>query len=135
MIFSFLVLSCSKDKEIVYAPSKKVDAFIIYKEGMEAFEVNDFFYASKKFTEAELNFKNIDLAEIFITSQAKISEGEGPENAFRLSENKIVSVLCSIAEGKKCNRSWKILPEVGTDPDYPDLSIRDADVMREISDK
>ena len=80
-------------------------------------------------------FKNIDLAEIFITSQAKISEGEGPENAFRLSENKIVSVLCSIAEGKKCNRSWKILPEVGTDPDYPDLSIRDADVMREISDK
>lgn len=45
-------------------------------------------------------FKNIDLAEIFITSQAKISEGEGPENAFRLSENKIVSVLCSIAEGK-----------------------------------
>ena len=62
MIFSFLVLSCSKDKEIVYAPSKKVDAFIIYKEGMEAFEVNDFFYASKKFTEAELNFENIDLA-------------------------------------------------------------------------
>ena len=80
-------------------------------------------------------FKNIDLAEIFITSQAKILEGEGPENAFRLSENNIVSVLCHVAEGKKCNRSWKILPEVGTDPDYPDLSIRDANVMREISDK
>ena len=80
-------------------------------------------------------FRNIDLAEIFITSQAKLTEGEGPENAFRLSENNIVSVLCSIAEGKKCNRSWKILPEVGSDPDYPDLSIRDADVMREISGK
>ena len=80
-------------------------------------------------------FKNIDLAEIFITSQAKITEGEGPENAFRLSENNIVSVLCSIAEGNKCNRSWKILPEVGKDPDYPDLSIRDANVMREISDR
>ena len=26
---------------------------------MEAFEVNDFFYASKKFSEAELNFENI----------------------------------------------------------------------------
>ena len=80
-------------------------------------------------------FRNIDLAEIFITSQAKLTEGEGPENAFRLSENNIVSVLCSIAEGKKCNRSWKILPEVGSAPDYPDLSIRDADVMREISGK
>ena len=62
IIFSFLVLSCSKDKEIDYEPSKKVDAFAIYKEGMEAFEVNDFFYASKKFSEAELNFENIDLA-------------------------------------------------------------------------
>ena len=62
IIFSFLVLSCSKDKKIVYEPSLKVDAFAIYKEGLEAFELNDFFYASKKFSEAELNFENIDLA-------------------------------------------------------------------------
>ena len=62
IIFSFLVLSCSKDKKIVYEPSPKVDAFAIYKEGLEAFELNDFFYASKKFSEAELNFENIDLA-------------------------------------------------------------------------
>ena len=27
------------------------------------------------------------------------------------------------------------ITEVGSDPDYPDLSIRDADVMREISGK
>ncbi|MBN44574.1 MAG: isoleucine--tRNA ligase, partial [Rhodobiaceae bacterium] len=97
---------------------------------LEAFP--NVFISSNEYLEI---FKNIDLAEIFITSQAKISEGEGPENAFRLSENNIVSVLCSVAEGKKCNRSWKILPEVGTDKDYPDLSIRDANVMREISDK
>ena len=50
IIFSFLVLSCSKDKKIVYEPSLKVDAFAIYKEGLEAFELNDFFYASKKFS-------------------------------------------------------------------------------------
>jgi len=97
---------------------------------LEAFP--NIFISSNEYLEI---FNNIDLAEIFITSQAKISEGEGPENAFRLSENNIVAVLCSVAEGKKCNRSWKILPEVGTDPDYPDLSIRDANVMREISDK
>jgi isoleucyl-tRNA synthetase len=35
------------------------------------------------------------------------------------------------AEGRKCARSWKILPEVGSDPDYPDLSPRDAEAMRE----
>ena len=29
---------------------------------MEAFESNDFFYASKKFSEAEINFEDIDLA-------------------------------------------------------------------------
>ena len=62
IIFSFLILSCSKDKKIVYEPSKKVDAFAIYEEGLKAFEINDFFYASKKFSEAELNFKDIDLA-------------------------------------------------------------------------
>ena len=57
-----MVLSCSKDKKIVYEPSAKVDAFAIYEEGLKAFEINDFFYASKKFSEAELNFENIDLA-------------------------------------------------------------------------
>ncbi len=62
ILFSFIVLSCSKDKKVVYKPSAKVDPFVIYKEGMDAFETNDFFYASKKFTEAELNFTNIDLA-------------------------------------------------------------------------
>ena len=62
IIFSFLIISCSKDKKIVYEPSAKVDAFSIYEEGLKAFETNDFFYASKKFSEAELNFENIDLA-------------------------------------------------------------------------
>ena len=33
------------------------------------------------------------------------------------------------AEGHKCARSWRILPEVGTDPRYPDLSLRDADAV------
>ena len=62
IIISFFAFSCSKDKKIVYEPSKKVDAYAIYKEGMRAFEVNDYFYASKKFSEAELNFENVDLA-------------------------------------------------------------------------
>ena len=79
--------------------------------------------------------RNIDLPEIFITSQAELRSEEGPKNAFTLDDISDVSVICEIAEGNKCNRSWKILPEVGTDNDYPDLSLRDADVMREINVK
>jgi len=35
------------------------------------------------------------------------------------------------AQGKKCARSWKVLPSVGSDPDYPDVSPRDAKALRE----
>ena len=35
------------------------------------------------------------------------------------------------AEGRKCARSWKIPPDVGTDPDYPDVTPRDAAALRE----
>ena len=58
-IFLFIIIlatSCSKEK-IVYEPTTKIDPYLIYKEGIEALEKNDYFYASKKFTEAELNFK------------------------------------------------------------------------------
>ncbi len=33
---------------------------------------------------------------------------------------------------KRCARSWKRRPDVGSDPDWPDLSARDAAVMKEI---
>ena len=90
------------------------------------------FISDKEYCEI---FNNIDLAEIFITSQAVLKEGEGPANAFKTVDMKMVSVVCGLSEGGKCSRSWKILPEVGTDPDYPDLSIRDAEVIREISEQ
>ena len=61
-LISLIVLSCSKDTKVVYQQSEKLDPFVIYKEGLEAFEINDFFYASKKFSEAELNFENVDFA-------------------------------------------------------------------------
>jgi isoleucyl-tRNA synthetase len=31
---------------------------------------------------------------------------------------------------KRCARCWKRRPDVGSDPAYPDLSARDAAVMR-----
>jgi isoleucyl-tRNA synthetase len=74
---------------------------------------------------------DIDLAEIAITSAATLVEGDGPPGAFRLDDVKGVAVEVRLAEGKKCARSWKILPSVGSDPAYPDVSPRDAQALRE----
>jgi isoleucyl-tRNA synthetase len=74
-----------------------------------------------------------DMAEIAITSAANVIQGEGPAEAFRLDEVKGVSVVFKKAEGRRCARSWKISPDVGSDPDYPDLSPRDAQAMRELT--
>ena len=56
---------------------------------------------------------------------------EGPDDAFRLDEVPGVAVEVELAEGKKCARSWRISEEVGSDPDFPDLSPRDAEAVRQ----
>jgi len=74
-------------------------------------------------------FDGLDAAEVFRTSQARLLEGEGPAPAFRLEHIGGVAVEPLKADGRKCARSWRILPEVGSDPRYPDLSLRDADAV------
>ena len=74
---------------------------------------------------------DLDLAEVAITSAATLVQGEGPPDAFRLEDVKDVAVVVGLAQGKKCARSWKILPSVGSDPAYPDVSPRDAQALRE----
>jgi isoleucyl-tRNA synthetase len=73
----------------------------------------------------------IDLAEICITSAATLVKDEGPANAFRLPDVAGVAVVPNLAEGSKCARSWKILNTIGADPEYPDVSPRDAQALRE----
>ncbi|MEO1160338.1 MAG: class I tRNA ligase family protein, partial [Pseudomonadota bacterium] len=74
---------------------------------------------------------DIDMAEICITSAAAVEQGEGPADAYRLDEVRGVSVVPAMARGTKCARSWKVLPEVGSDAEYPDVTPRDADALRE----
>jgi isoleucyl-tRNA synthetase len=73
----------------------------------------------------------VDLAEVCITSAATLVSDEGPANAFRLPDVSGVAVVPNLAEGTKCARSWKILATVGADPEYPDVSPRDAKALRE----
>ncbi|MGZ3409098.1 MAG: isoleucine--tRNA ligase [Xanthobacteraceae bacterium] len=74
---------------------------------------------------------DVDLAEVCITSAATMVEGIGPDDAFRMNEVPGVAVVPQRATGKKCARSWKISPAVGDDPQYPDVTPRDARALRE----
>lgn len=72
----------------------------------------------------------IDMAEVAITSQVTITVADAPAGAFALSDVVGVGVIFELAKGNKCERCWKILPDVGSDKDYPTLSARDADAVR-----
>ena len=56
-----LIYSCSK-KDLELESVSKNDSFRLYQEAYTSFERGDYFYASKKFSEAELNFKNVEYA-------------------------------------------------------------------------
>ncbi len=75
-------------------------------------------------------FDGLSAADIFITSQAELKLEKANGEAFRLDDVDDVAVVPQKATGNKCARSWKILPEVGTDPDYPELTLRDAQAVR-----
>ncbi|MBX9711079.1 MAG: isoleucine--tRNA ligase [Xanthobacteraceae bacterium] len=75
---------------------------------------------------------DIDLAEVCITSNAMVTNETAPAGAFTLNDVPGVAVIVEKAVGTKCARSWKILPTVGDDPDYPDVSPRDAQALREL---
>ncbi len=66
---------------------------------------------------------SVDLAELCITSNVTITGDPAPAEAFRLPEVPGVAVVPSKAQGEKCQRCWRILPEVGNQPD-PHLCCR-----------
>ncbi|MEI9889031.1 MAG: isoleucine--tRNA ligase [Rhizomicrobium sp.] len=69
-------------------------------------------------------FDGLDLGEIAITSNAKVSTHEPPGDAFRLADVSGAVAEFHHAEGDKCARCWMILPEVGSNPAHPDLCNR-----------
>ena len=73
-----------------------------------------------------------DVAEISITSGLVLSQDAGPADAFRLDDVAGVSVVPALATGKKCARSWRMTDDVGTDPDFPEVSARDAKALQEL---
>jgi isoleucyl-tRNA synthetase len=71
----------------------------------------------------------IDLAEICITSSGTLRAGTPPEGFFTLPDVAGVAVRVGLAAGEKCQRCWKILPEVGSIAAHPELCVRCADAV------
>ncbi|HEY4393707.1 MAG TPA: class I tRNA ligase family protein, partial [Polyangia bacterium] len=59
-------------------------------------------------------FDGVDPAEVFRTSQAELSVG-GDAEGFMLDDAPGISVRPFRAEGNKCARCWRVLPEVAVD--------------------
>jgi isoleucyl-tRNA synthetase len=61
---------------------------------------------------AALNTATFD--DLCITSGISVTADPAPSEAFRLTDVAGVGVVFEKAEGEKCQRCWKILPDVGT---------------------
>ncbi len=74
-------------------------------------------------------YDGIDAADLFITSAARFADDAPPMDAFSLPEVDGVRVVIEAADGEKCARCWKILPEVGAHAGHSDLCGRCADAV------
>ncbi|MEL6294989.1 MAG: isoleucine--tRNA ligase [Pseudomonadota bacterium] len=63
--------------------------------------------------ETEAVLKTIAFDDICITSGISVTSDPAPAEAFRMPEVEGVGVVFERAEGEKCHRCWKILPDVG----------------------
>ncbi len=76
---------------------------------------------------------DIDLAELSITSGLTIVTDPAPAEAFTLPEVRDVAVVVAPAEGDRCERCWRVLPEVGSHADHEALCDRCVGVVETLS--
>ncbi|NPV91446.1 MAG: isoleucine--tRNA ligase [Firmicutes bacterium] len=76
-----------------------------------------------------------DLADLFIVSQVELHKpGETPPAGSHHSEELPgVAVAVEAARGEKCVRCWQYHPEVGEDPQHPEVCPRCSKVVKEIA--
>jgi len=76
--------------------------------------------------------QDVVLADVAITSDISVTDAAAPEGAFRLPEVPGVAVVAGLAEGDKCERCWKVLPEVGAVAEAPQTCARCADAVQHL---
>ena len=76
----------------------------------------------------------VDFADVCITSDLTLEIGaSAPSDAFRAHDVPGVAVVVERAKGIKCARSWRYFDPATADPDYPDVTPRDAAALRELA--
>jgi isoleucyl-tRNA synthetase len=68
--------------------------------------------------------ESVDFADLCITSALQIVTSEAGSDAFTLTDAPDIAVTFAVADGHKCDRCWKVLPEVGQNTDHPTLCVR-----------
>ena len=58
--------------------------------------------------------KSVAFADICITSDLSLTADPAPNEAFRMAEAPGIGVVFEPAEGGKCQRCWRILPDIGS---------------------
>jgi isoleucyl-tRNA synthetase len=77
--------------------------------------------------------RGVDLAELCIVSGGTVRVGPVPEDAFTLPDLPRVGARIASAAGLRCERCWRVLPEVGRVPGHDDLCRRCAEVVGALS--
>ncbi|MGD1877908.1 MAG: isoleucine--tRNA ligase [Kiloniellaceae bacterium] len=75
---------------------------------------------------------SVDFADVAITSGIVLSDVPAPAEAFRLADVAGVAVVAAPATGDKCERCWKVLPEVGQVAAAPQTCTRCADAVQHL---
>ncbi|UOA32428.1 Isoleucine--tRNA ligase [Sulfitobacter sp. DSM 110093] len=74
--------------------------------------------------------ESVSFEDVAITSDITVTGDAAPAEAFRMPETQGVSVVFEKAEGAKCERCWKVLPDVGTH-EHPGVCGRCDEAVRE----
>ena len=71
------------------------------------------------------------MEDVFIVSAAELapSNAKIPDGIFQSVDIDGLAIQVNLAKGQKCEMSWKISEDVGSDPNYPDLSARCARIV------
>lgn len=70
-------------------------------------------------------------AETLCVSQAETRADDPPQGCLRPAAARGFTMSLSLAEGRRCARSYRVTGDVGADPAFPLLSARDAKAVRE----
>ncbi|UWR31091.1 isoleucine--tRNA ligase [Sulfitobacter sp. W002] len=74
--------------------------------------------------------QSVSFEDVAITSDITVTGDAAPAEAFRMPEAQGVAVVFEKAEGAKCERCWKVLPDVGTH-EHPGVCGRCDEAVRE----